>query len=143
MGIGEVSAFPDWYTYREAMKHGSGPTNKHSPRYRVLRRLELAIARVLHMVSGSWDHRKGCHTGAAFCDGLMIGSAPWLCYCCTRLRMRLEGRRFRESHRPWFHDIRMPMGLRFFAITTAEKGVFCWPVVKWVYPTRAGPEGVW
>ena len=124
-------------------------TRRRTPfttRYRLARRLEIAIVRVLHMVSRSWNwdtmkHRKswsqdrGMMVGhPAFCDGLMIGDAPWLCYCCVRLRLRLEGRPYRDSYKPW--AVGVPLRAKYFIIRTARRGSWAWPSVKWVYPAN-------
>lgn len=98
----------------------------------MMRALEKGVARVLHIISGTWDYHRGKPNGPAFCDGLLIGSAPWLCYCCTRARLWLQGE-LKSAPRAWTPG--QPMPLVFHTIHTAGNGVWTWPNVKWVYQT--------
>jgi len=115
----------------------SPASKSRSKRYYFVRRIEVAIVRVLHMVSRSWDWKNRRHfkDTPAFCDGWLINGTPWLCFCCTRLRRRLEGRPWKDTSKPWIPG--MPMALDFFVIYSDQlRKKWVWPVVKWVYPTR-------
>jgi len=83
-------------------------------RYDTIRKIEKQIVKLLFMVSRHWDFKKRTHTGHAFCDGWIWASGPWLCYCCHKVRYRLEGRPWVESPRMWF------------AVAT-HRGHYIWP----------------
>lgn len=61
---------------------------------RAWRHVELAISRIIRGWPPVLRHdgpypNYGMHL--APCDSLLIGSGPWLCLCCLRLRRRIAG----------------------------------------------------
>lgn len=68
----------------------------------------------------------------ALCDGLIIGSGPWICYCCTKIRSWMKGNKMpvdTKECNPY------SLGkMTFLRIHTHTTTSYIWPVVKHVYP---------
>lgn len=83
----------------------------------------------------------------AWCDGLVIGSGPWLCYLCQKVRRWLTGEKRPHVekevnltflgqldnlvvHGHWVIEVKDNTKIK-------RKPSWMWPTIKWIYPVAS------
>lgn len=107
-----------------------------TPRYLAWRKVERLLG---WLIRGCPPVKGYTHKGepryryrpSARCDSIIIGSGPWICYCCKSLRFAIAGVKWGEVPEKWV--LGAPLALRFKTIYT-NRGAYVWPCKKYIYP---------
>lgn len=80
--------------------------------------------------------RNGGPQRYAWCDGFTIGSGPWQCYCCHKLRNWIRGIKKLESKDANILNLGKMVFLRIYT----HQGIsYIWPSTKHIYPVAVLP----